>query len=207
MAKAIKTAGKAAIKWKLVELDKAVIRPNPNNPKLKDEKGSHQLDLIMEKFGVIYDGIINADYSLIDGHSRLEKRPTGLGNYFMPDKLLSQNDEKELNALFDLARAGKPDMFMIEQILGDEFITEWETDLKKQKKIKKEDKNVKYPLVPVYDEKYEAIVILCSASIDTTFIKNALGISKAMSYKNKVVKETSIITAKQFIEAWKQRSK
>lgn len=206
MAKSVKAKPEKPIIWKLVEIDKSLIRPNPNNPKLRNEKGFHQLDSLSKKFGFIYDGIINADYSLIDGHSRLEMSPTGLGRYFIPDRQLSAKDEHELNALFDLARAGNPDMFMIEQILGDEFMTEWEADnSKKAKKLVKEEKGVKYPLNPLYDEKHEAIVILCSASIDTTFIKNALGISKAMSYKNKLVKETSIVTAKQFIEKWKSK--
>jgi len=51
------------ITWQLIKIDKALIRPNPNNPKLRDEKGFHQLDVLMKKFGVIYDGIVNADYS------------------------------------------------------------------------------------------------------------------------------------------------
>lgn len=194
----------APIKWKLVEVDKKQIRPNPNNPKIRNEKGYDKLAKITKKFGVIFDGIMNADYSLIDGHSRLEQYPEGVGRYFVPDRQLSDDDEKELNALFDVARAGDPDMFMIEHILGDEAIEEWdasETDAK----VKKKDLEAKYPLVPRYDEKYEAIVIMCTSSIDTTFIKDVLGIGKAMSYKNNKVKETSIITADQFLKKWKSK--
>lgn len=199
-----KKSEKQPIQWKLVEIDKSLIKPNPNNPKVRNEKGHSMLTKITAKFGVIFDGILNADNSLIDGHSRLELNPTGKGYYFKPDQQLSESDEKELNALFDLARAGNPDMFMIEQILGDDIMDEWNAD-EKPKKKGKDDKLSKYPLTPQYDERHEAIVILCNASIDTTFIKDALGIKKTMSYKNKSVKETSIITAKQFIEKWNKK--
>lgn len=191
------------ITWKLIEIDKSNIRPNPNNPKIRNEQGYDKLSKITAKFGVIFDGIINADYSLIDGHSRLEMYPDGIGRYWVPDQQISPDDEKELNALFDVARAGDPDMFMIEQLLGDEMMQEW--DAKEGGKTNKTDATAKYPLTPQYDEKHQAIVILCSNSLDTTFIKNALGIEKSMSYKNKMVKETSVVTAAKFIEQWKQK--
>ena len=195
------------IKWKLVEIDKSQIRPNLSNPKIRNEKGFEKMGKLVEKYGMIYDGILNADMSLIDGHSRLEKFPEGAGMYFIPSKQLSEKDEKELNALFDLIKAGDPDMFMIEQLIEDEWLDELGLDGKPAKgKAGKGEDNAKYPLVPQYDEKHEAIVIICSNFIDTTFIKNALDIEQAMSYKNKNVKETSIITAKKFIEKWKSKS-
>lgn len=190
--------------WKFIEIDKSEIRPNPNNPKIRNESGFSKLVKLTQKFGVIFDGILNADYSLIDGHSRLELNPTGTGRYFIPNRQLSEYDEKELNALFDLAKAGDPDLFMIEQILGEDVMEEWDPEDDPKMKSGNE---AKYPLVPQFDEKHEAIIILCSNSLDTTFIKNALGIEKAMSYKNKMVKETSIVTAKQFIKSWKDNSK
>lgn len=193
------------IKWKLIEVEKSQIRPNPNNPKIRNEKGMDRLNKLTKKFGVIFDGILNADMSLIDGHSRLELHPEGKGRYFIPDRQLMENEEKELNALFDLARAGDPDMFMIEQILDESTLDEWDGSDEEPKTAKKTEPGAKYPLVPQYDEKYEAIVILCSNSLDTTAIKDALGIERAMSYKNKMVKETSIISASQFIKKWKSR--
>lgn len=197
---------KKPIVWKLVTLEKALIRPNPFNPKVKNEKGLARLTKLTQKYGVIYDGIVNADYSMIDGHARLEMYPEGTGNYFVPDRQLGEEDEKELNALFDYARAGDPDLFMIENILGEEVLDEWDPK-QDTRKLKKKDKNAKYPLIPQYDERHEAILILCTNSIDTTFIKNALSISKGMSYKNRSVKETAIVTAKQFIDKWKSKSR
>ena len=197
-----------AIKWKLVEIDKSFVRPNTSNPKVRKDKGYEQLNKLTKKFGVIFDGIINADYSLIDGHSRLEMNPDGIGRYWMPDKQLSSKDEKELNALFDVARAGDPDMFMIEQILGDEMFSEWNVDGDKKLvkgKAAKNQENCKYPLVPLYDEKYEALIILCTNKVDTLFIKEVLGVQREMSYKNRQVGESSVITAKKFIEAWKSK--
>jgi len=192
---------KSTPKWEYIELDKSEIRTNPNNPKIKNEQGTERLEKLTKKFGVIFDGILNADKTLIDGHSRHEMYPTGVGRYFISTTQLDEKDYIEINALFDMAKAGDPDMFMIEQLLGEEVIDEYNTSESGEKGGKK-DSDAKYPLVPQFDEKHEAIVILCSNSLDTTFIKNALKIGKQMSYKNKMVKETSVVTAKQFIDSW-----
>lgn len=201
MPKKLPPAADQPITWKLVEIDKTLIRPNANNPKIRKEKGFEMLSRVSKKFGIIFDGIVNFDNSLIDGHSRLEMYPEGMGNYFRPSRQLTSTEETELNALYDLAKAGDPDLFMIEQIVGEEMLLEWEGGKpKKGMKIGGRDTDTKFPLVPQFDEKHESIVIICTNSLDTTFIKNFLGIDKSMSYKNKMVKETSIVTAKRFID-------
>ena len=121
------------ITWSLVEIDKSLIKPNPNNPKIQNEKGRRRLQKLTEKYGRIFDGIINKDYSLIDGHSRLEMEPTGIGKYFMPSRQLSKEDYQELNALFDLAQAGDIDQMIMEETFKDEFFEEWELDKPKEK--------------------------------------------------------------------------
>lgn len=120
------------IEWKLIEVDKSKIKLNPHNPKVKDAKGFKRLEKLRDKYGLIFDGILNADLSMIDGHRRHELNPEGTGKYFVPSKQLSEKDYKELNALFDLAKAGNPDMLMVEEQIGEEMMEEYELDSKKK---------------------------------------------------------------------------
>lgn len=57
--------------WELVDVQVKNIKFNPDNPKIPNEKGLERLRKSLEKFGHIFDGIINSDFSLIDGHSRI----------------------------------------------------------------------------------------------------------------------------------------
>lgn len=119
------------ITWSLQEVDKTKIRLNENNPKIKDPKGMKRLEKLAAKYNIIFDGILNADFSMIDGHSRFELNPDGKGHYFIPSRYLNEKEYKELNALFDLAKAGNPDMLMIEEQLGEEMMEEYELSKEK----------------------------------------------------------------------------
>lgn len=129
------------ITWSLVEIDKSQIKRNPDNPKIENAKGKRNLEKITKKYGVIFDGIINADNSLIDGHSRLELYPTGVGRFFKPSRQLSKKDYQELNALFDFVRAGDPDIMAIEKLFSEETLNEWDmlNEKKPPKKIEEEN--------------------------------------------------------------------
>ena len=60
------------ITWNLIEVKTDQLKPNPNNPKLRDKKGFARLKKSLDKFGKVFDGLANKDLTLIDGHSRLE---------------------------------------------------------------------------------------------------------------------------------------
>lgn len=202
------------ITWtpKLVKLED--LKENASNPKILNELGEKRLHNSLFKFGIAGTMVANLDNIIIDGHKRKQDLlDDGVTEVWVsyPSRLLTEQEYLEMNAVYDIAKAGDPDQFMIEQILSDDLLEEWDMngDKPKRKKgggITNDDEiEAKYPLVPQYDEKYEAIVILCTNSIDTVFIKNALGIEKEMSYKNKMVKETSIVAAKKFIKAWSSK--
>lgn len=71
-----------------------------------------------------------------------------------------------------------------------------------EKKLDKyNDKNCEMPLVPKFSEKYDAIIIVSENSIDTTFLKTALKIDKAKSYKNQRTGEAMIISVEHFKNA------
>jgi hypothetical protein len=197
---------KEKIVWTLTEVKASDLKPNPNNPKIRDAKGFKRLQKSLSKFGKVYDGIANKDMSLIDGHSRLDLNTDDLVKVFIPSRQLDENEYKEMNAIFDIAKAGDTDQQMIEETFDDEFFDEWDID-KKIAKLKEASKNAKYPIVPEYDEQYDAIIIVCNSQTELTFIRNALALSKEISYKNKTVGETMVLTGKKFIEQWQSKSK
>lgn len=202
MAKAKKTD---PITWTLRELKASDLKPNPNNPKTISRKGISRLAKSLSKFGKVYDGIANADLSVIDGHSRLTLNQDELVRYFVPSRQLSEAEYKEFNAVFDIAKAGETDMQIIEETFTDEFFEDWELD-KKLNELKG-DKDAKYPIVAEFDEKYSAVIIVCSTDIEISFIRNLLELAKEKSYKNKTVGETNVITGKTFIDICKSKLK
>lgn len=197
---------KEKITWSLKEVRASELKPNPNNPKQRDARGFKRLQKSLNKFGKVYDGIANADLSIIDGHSRFELNSDDIVRVFVPSRQLDEKEYNEMNAIFDIAKAGETDQQILEENFDDEFFEEWEID-KKVAALKAANNGVKYPIVPEYDEKYDAIVIVCSTQTELTFIRNALALSKEKSYKNKTVGETHVLTGKKFIEQWQSKSK
>jgi hypothetical protein len=113
------------IEWKLTCIKASEIVGNPNNPKIRDEVGFKRLQKSIEKFGLIFSGIVNKDKTMIDGHSRLE---LASGNddvwVFMPSRQLTDQECNELNSIYDLSTAGQIDFEKVKANLK-----EWDVDL------------------------------------------------------------------------------
>lgn len=121
------------IKWALVEVEREKLKVNPKNPKIRNEKGMKRLRKSLEKFGNVFDGIVNADYTIIDGHSRFEVSKEKTARVFIPDRQLTEKEYTELNGIFDIARAGDIDFGQIQvnfeefEINAEEWDIEFET--------------------------------------------------------------------------------
>ena len=116
------------IKWKLEEIQYSEIKQNKDNPKIKDEDGMNRLKKSLNRFGVVFDGIVNKDYALIDGHSRAdllsEKKDSGM--FFVPSRQLTESEYKEMNAIYDYAKAGDIDFDVINEVLDEEQLEFWD---------------------------------------------------------------------------------
>jgi len=116
----------STITWSLRKVKASELKPNAKNPKKRDDAGFERLKKSLEKFGRVFDGIANADYSVIDGHSRLElSNPDDDLLFFFPSRKLSKKEYVEMNAVFDMAKAGETDMMIIEEQFTEEFFKEW----------------------------------------------------------------------------------
>src|SRR5688572_10428896 len=103
------------ITWSLIEVKASELKPNPKNPKKRDEKGFARLQKSLARFGKVFDGIANKDLSLIDGHSRLTVNEDELVKVFVPSRQLSPTEYSQMNAVFDIAKAGEPDLQILEE--------------------------------------------------------------------------------------------
>lgn len=123
-----------AIEWtpKLVEVKD--IKPTPNNYKIKTELGAERLSISMKLFGNASTVIVNTDFHLIDGNSRLEeekKKGTKKMWVMWPSRKLTPKEYTEFSAMFDFAKAGEVDMDRIEKELGttEDFYKKWKTNV------------------------------------------------------------------------------
>lgn len=82
----------------------------------------------------------------------------------------------------------------------DELIKKDE-DLKAEQLDKKyTNENCVYPLIPVYDEKYNAFVIICKTETEEAAIRTRFGFpNKAQSYKNKFLGKSYVLTADEIL--------
>lgn len=131
------------IKWKAVEVLISKIKPTPNNFKLKTEEGLSRFKHSVESYGLAGVVILNTDYTLIDGNTRIEKaKELGEKKVWasMPDRKLTPKEFTEFAAMYDFAKAGEVDIERIKDELGntESFFKSWGMDIpmKAQQKLK-----------------------------------------------------------------------
>lgn len=112
---------KAEIKWKPKWVEISKIKKTPNNYKIKSDLGKERLSISMKLFGNASTVIVNTDFHLIDGNSRLEEERTK-GTKFMwvmwPSRKLTPKEYKEFSVMFDYAKAGEVDIDRADMELG-----------------------------------------------------------------------------------------
>jgi hypothetical protein len=141
---------KKQIKWTVKEVLVSQVKPAPTNYKLKFDEGMKRFATSVESYGLAGAIILNTDYTLIDGHTRLEKaKEMGLKKIAasMPDRKLTPKEFTEFLAMYDMARAGEVDMLRIKEELGttESFFKKWglelpETALSKLAELEKNEK-------------------------------------------------------------------
>jgi len=118
------------ITWRPVKVAVSKIKPGPNQFKIKTELGRERLKTSMRKFGHAGTLVLNADFTIIDGHSRFEEAKLKKEKEVwasIPDRKLTPKEYTEFNALFDYASASEVDINRIHGELGTaaDFRKEW----------------------------------------------------------------------------------
>ncbi len=126
------------ITWEPKKVQLSELKENPNNPKVVNETGRRRLHKSLGKFGLAGTIVVNADGMIIDGHSRKKDlEESGVTEVWVswPSRLLTEDEYNEFNAIYDVAKAGDPDMLIIEEVLGEELMEEWEIEKKEKPAI------------------------------------------------------------------------
>ena len=85
----------------------------------------------------------------------------------------------------------------VEQFLRPSLIEKDEKLDQKQLDEKYTNGNARYPLIPVYDEKYNAVVIICETKTEFAQLKTIFELhGKRQSYKNTFLGETQVVNFK-----------
>tara|TARA_R110002153_G_scaffold4216_4_gene20265 strand:+ start:1366 stop:1983 length:618 start_codon:yes stop_codon:yes gene_type:complete len=90
-------------------------------------------------------------------------------------------------------------MGMEEKQLGF-FMEEFEEEF-----YKVDDTNAELPIVPKFSEGYSAVMIFCDNEMDENWLRNVLKLKKSRDYKTERIKETSVVTVKEFQKLWKEK--
>ncbi len=125
---------KQKINWKVIEVLVSKVRPTRNNYKLRTEEGFSRFLKSVDSYGLAGSVVINKDFELIDGNTRLEKaKELGQPKIWasIPDRQLTPKEFTEFSAMFDFAKAGTVDIKRIMDDLGtsDKFFKDWGVDL------------------------------------------------------------------------------
>lgn len=192
-----------------VEIDK-LIEPD-YNPRKISAKQREDIVNSLERFGFVQPLVVNSNCdreNIVIGGSQRMKIARQIGFKEVPVVFVDLNEEqeKELNLRLNKNQAefdfGMLKDFFDKELLfsvgfSEKEIGKIETDFDK-KFDRFNDENCTYPLIPKYDEKYEAYIIICETETESVFVQTKLGIEgKSKSYKSSFLGKTNVITAKQ----------
>lgn len=203
---------------KIVYKDIDALIPTEYNPKKCSPKEDEGIRASIQRFGLVDPVIVNVHPDrmnvIVGGHQRT-RIAKSLGFTEMPcvEVNLPLDKEKELNVRLS-KNTGSIDEGALATYFEKEFLMDIgfiEAELKgfktefEQEFEKYDDGNCAYPIVPKFSEKYDALIIVSTNDIDTTFLETVLGIDKAQSYKNSRTGKAMIISVDKFREQWEQK--
>ena len=189
--------------------------PADYNPRGTTEQDRRDIMTSLKTFGFVDPVIVNRHPDrmnvIVGGHQRVMVAKEELGITEVPCVWveLDLEQEKELNVRLN-KNTGRWDLDKLQQF----FTKEWlinvgfkEQELsffqdEFQKKFNKiTNQNCDMPLIPKFSEKYDAVIIISTNTIDTTFLETALKIDKAQSYKNTRTGKAMVIDVEHFKKA------
>jgi len=193
------------IEQKIVNITE--IKENKDNPRKISKSQLERLKLSLQKFPEmlsIREIVVDENMTILGGNMRYRALKE-LGEKTIPIRIvkgLTDLQKKEF-IIKDNNAYGEWDEDIL-QTWDIELLNEWDLKIEKdefQEAEKFDNYNCKYPIIPEYGEKYNAVIIVCDNEIDYKYIIENLGINKAKSYKNgKIISDNSVISSKDFVE-------
>ena len=204
---------KNKLKVEYVKIDD--LHPAEYNPRGITEHDRYHIQKSLQKFGFAEPIIVNKNPDrlnvIVGGHQRVKVAKEDLGMDEVPCVFvnLSLEDEKELNIRLN-KNLGRWDLNALQEFFDKDFLKMagfedkdlewWMSDF--QKKFNSiTNKNCDMPIIPKFSEKYDAVIIISTNTVDTTFLETALKIGKEKSYKNTRTGKAMVIDVEHFKKA------
>ena len=116
------------ISWSLVKKNISELKPYEFNPREITEKGLKDLRKSIDKFGLAEPIIVNKDNIIIGGHARyfvLKEKGIKVVECYEPNRLLNENEYKELNIRLNKNIAGKFDFDILANHFDVDELLDW----------------------------------------------------------------------------------
>lgn len=192
------------------------LKQDPENFRVHGTKNKRLIKKSLKEFGAGRSVLVDKNDVLIAGNGVAEQwgsRPVrvvetdGTELIVVKRNDLDTNDEKRKRlALLD-NHSSDQSSFDVSKVVGsfsDDFLASVNFEIEQTVNSLGDNhtnSNCDYPLVPVYDEKYSAFVIICINKTEEVAMRTRLNFAnKAKSYKNNFLGETNIMMASEFLK-------
>jgi hypothetical protein len=187
------------------------IKENPKNPRFIKNDKLKKLMASIEGFPEMLELrpiVLNKDYVVLGGNMRLQAcKKLGIEEVScIIAEGLTEAQEDEF-VIKDNASNGEWDWNTLLDNWDRGLLEEWCLDVPDEKLDEKgidgkyNNDNCVYPIIPVFDEKYNAFIIICESETEEAAIRTKFGFpQKAQSYKNKFLGKSYILTAKEILK-------
>lgn len=197
------------------EVDINSISEADYNPRKITASQKKQIKESLLKFGFVNPLVINTNADrngvLVGGHQRLQiAKEIGMKTVPIYEVDLTLEEEKELNIRLNKNTAGW-DWDALNQHFNDDDLSSWgfatKKEIEDQVFIAEFDNSdeTEMPIVPEFNERYNAFIIICENEIDELNLRNILNLTEThKSNTDSNTGKSNIITAQRLIEAWEK---
>ncbi len=196
----------------------AELQSNPLNPRMIKSSRFSKLVKSIKDFPEMLETrpiVVDENNMVLGGNMRL-KACKQIGMKEVPVVVAKgwSNDQKSQFIIKDNNSFGDWDVDVLANQFEKEFLLQMGMEEKQlgffmeefeEEFYKVDDTNAELPIVPKFSEGYTAVMIFCDNEMDQNWLRNVLKLKKARDYKTERIKETSVITVKQFQKLWKDR--
>ncbi len=212
------------IKWTTEKRKVKNLIPYEYNPRNLSEEKKAKLRASLKKFDLAEIPVVNVDNVIIAGHQRIVVlmelgRGEELIDVRVPNRALTEAEFKEYNLrsniqvgewdveklLVHFDEVDLPDLGLNLSEDLNEIIEEEEQQSQFEKEFNEIKDKPKYPIVPKYNEKYSAVIIVAKNSTDFTFLQTVLELSREASYKSERIGQTHVLTTEKFQQLWEKK--
>ena len=196
----------------------AELQSNPLNPRMIKSARFSKLVKSIKDFPEMLETrpiVVDENNMVLGGNMRL-KACKQIGMKEVPVVVAKDwtNDQKSQFIIKDNNSFGDWDVDVLANQFEKEFLLQMGMEEKQlgffmedfeEEFYKVDDTNAELPIVPKFSEGYSAVMIFCDNEMDENWLRNVLKLKKSRDYKTERIKETSVVTVKEFQKLWKEK--